>query len=200
MVTTTSLGTSVLQQGTTITSNVTAALGLGGARGEVGVGDAVGLIPIAGGYRVQAQGAGDGFDYPWGLWGSYQYSDFEDEFNATAFDANRHGLYMGADFSPWDNWVFGTMLGYEDIDTDTTFNTGEIETNGLTIAPYMGVQLSESVGVDFDLSAVFALGYSHLDHDQFRTVGGHASPVTPLLSGCSLRATWWRARRLVIGI
>ena len=171
VVTAGAIGASIGQQNTTIVSNVTTALGFFGRGGNIAQ-DTGGLVPIAGGYRVQAQGAGDGFDYPWGLWGSYQYSDFEDEFNATAFDANRHGLYVGADFSPWDNWVFGAMLGYDDIDTDTTFNTGEIETNGLTIAPYMGVQLSESVDVDFDLSAVFALGYSHLDHDQFRTVGG----------------------------
>ena len=130
-----------------------------------------GVTPIAGGYRLQAQSAGDGFDYPWGLWGSYQYSDFEDEFATTAFDANRHAVMVGADFSPWEAWVFGAMLGYESVDNDTIFNGGNIDTDGLTIAPYMGVLLSDSVGVDFDLSAVFVLGYSHLDHDQFRTIG-----------------------------
>ena len=130
-----------------------------------------GIVPIAGGYRLQGQAAGDGFDYPWGLWGSYQYSDFDDDFATSAFDANRHGVYLGADFTPWDNWVFGAMLGFEDVNTNTTFNGGEIDSNGFTIAPYMGVQLSESVDVDFDLSAMFAFGYSRLDHDQFRTIG-----------------------------
>ena len=83
------------------------------------------VVPIAGGLRIQGQGAGEHFDYPWGLWGSYQYSDFEDDFAATAFDANSHTVYLGADFSPWDNWVFGALVSYESVDNDTTFNSGE---------------------------------------------------------------------------
>lgn len=132
-------------------------------------GPKTGVSPLAGGMNFQSRGAGDGIDYPYGVWGAYQHTDFEDNFAATAYDADTDVVIMGADFSPFDNMVFGAALGYENTDADTTFNGGNIETDGITIMPYMGVFLSDSVGVDFDLSADMAIGLSFLDIEQFRT-------------------------------
>ena len=68
------------------------------------------------------QSAGDGFDFPVGVWGSLQYSAFEDDFRATAYDADKFGAYAGMDVSPWDNMVFGVAFGYDRTELDTTFN------------------------------------------------------------------------------
>ena len=50
----------------------------------------------------------------------------------------------------------------------------------MTVAPYMGVLLSDYVGVGFDLSATAAIGYGSLDHDQSRldAVGGRITSET----------------------
>ena len=144
------------------------------AAGESGIS----LTPVAGGVNFQGRSAGDGFEYPYGVWGAYQHNDFEDDFTATAFDADSDIVLVGADFSPWDNMIFGAALGYETTDADTTFNGGNVESDGLTIAPYMGIHLSDDLGVDFDVSADLSFGFSFLDVDQFRTDPATGARVT----------------------
>lgn len=137
--------------------------------GDVGE---LGIAPIAGGAIVDGRSAGDGFDYPWGVWASYQSSRFEDEFAATAFDADSDLVFFGADFTPWENFVAGVAFGYESTDTDTTFNTGEQDLESFTVAPYLGAVIGDQVGVDFDLTVDLSIGFSRVDIDQFRTAAG----------------------------
>lgn len=94
------------------------------------------LIP--GGFRTRVQSAGDGFEYPWGVWVSYSHSRFEDEFAASAFDADSNAVFLGADFSPWDNYYFGVAVGYSTIDIDLTFNGGQSDVDTFSILPYLG--------------------------------------------------------------
>jgi hypothetical protein len=99
----------------------------------------------------------------YGIWGSYSYADFENDFVSTAFDGSRHNFLAGFDFSPWGNTIFGVALGYEMSDIDTRFNRGNEQTDGYTVAPYAGMLLSDNWSVDA------SVGYSRVDYDQFRT-------------------------------
>ncbi|MCG8324996.1 MAG: autotransporter outer membrane beta-barrel domain-containing protein, partial [Thiotrichales bacterium] len=52
-------------------------------------------------------------------------------------------------------------------ETDTSFNNGNLESDGYTVSPYFGVLLSDSWSLDA------SFGFSSIDNDQFRT-----DPVT----------------------
>lgn len=146
-----------------ITGNLNARIG------DVLHGTARGPRKTASGFMWGGQSglnAGDGMT-SYGLWGSYAYSDFENDLSSTAFDGNRHNLLGGFDLSPWEKSVLGVAVGYESSDIDTGFNRGNQDTDGYTIAAYAGYLLNEPWS--FDAS----IGYSNIDSDQFRT-----DPVT----------------------
>ena len=121
--------------------------------------------------NMTGMNAGDNA-YLMGAWASYSYTDFENNFIATAFDGTRHGGLGGVDISPWDSVLLGLAVGYEDNNIDTDFNRGEQETDGFTIAPYFGYVFTDTWSVDF------SFGYSSLDTDQFRTLPGTTTRVT----------------------
>ncbi len=95
-----------------------------------------------------------------GVWVSYGYSDFENDFSSTQFDGRTHTALLGIDFMPTSNTVVGIAFGIENTETDTDFNSGDQKTNGFTVAPYAGVSINEHVSVDV------SLGYSKLDNEQ----------------------------------
>jgi hypothetical protein len=115
--------------------------------------------------------AGDGA-ISYGAWVSYSYSDFDNDLSSTAFDGDRHSVLGGFDFAPWQSMVIGIAVGYEDSDIDTTFNLGELETDGYTIAPYFGYLFTDTWSVNF------SFGYSNVDYDQFRTAPGTTTRIT----------------------
>jgi hypothetical protein len=120
------------------------------------------ITPTANGLAFEGglSGLNAGDDaFPFGAWVSYSYSDL----SSTAYDGNRHTVLGGIDFAPWESTVLGIAVGYEDSDTDTTFNLGELETDGYTIAPYFGYLFTDTWSVNF------SFGYSDLEYDQFRT-------------------------------
>lgn len=126
-------------------------------------------VAVTDGFLLQQQmggSAGDGFDYPWGAWVSYSYSEYEDDFVSTAFDADRYSITGGLDFSPWDNMVAGFSLGYESNNIDTAFNSGAMDVESFTLAPYAGLLVSDQWSADL------SVGFSTVDTDQFRTFGG----------------------------
>ena len=132
----------------------------------------LGVKPIARGMMLEGNAAGDGFDYPFGFWASYQRGDFQDGFTATQFDANSNIVFVGADFSPWDNFLAGVAFGYESVETDTMFNAGQQDSSSYSIIPYIGVLLNNHVDVPFDLTLDMAIGYSAVDIEQFRVTSG----------------------------
>lgn len=109
--------------------------------------------------------AGEGLTSLAGVWFGYSYASFDDEFAATAFDADQHSFLGGVDINPWEPVLLGLAFGYESADYDTTFNAGGQDTDGWTVSPYLAASLSETFSVD----AVF--GYTAVDTDQFRTAG-----------------------------
>jgi hypothetical protein len=142
--------------------------------GDVLRGIASGPRPTASGLMWQEQMGLNAGDRPvnYGIWGSYSYADFENDFVSTALDGNRHNFLAGLDFSPRENVLFGVAFGYEMSDIDTRFNRGNEQTDGYTIAPYAGMLLSDNWSVDV------AVGYSRVDYDQFRTDPGLGTRVT----------------------
>ena len=107
-----------------------------------------------------------------GAWASYSYLDFNNDFAATSFDGQRHGGLAGLDIAPREDLLLGLSVGYEDTDIDTNFNRGNQQTDGFTVAPYLGYLLTDT----WSVSASF--GYSSLNTDQFRIVPGTATRVT----------------------
>jgi autotransporter-like protein len=115
--------------------------------------------------------AGDGSSLPYGVWGSYSYTDYENELSSIAFDGTSHSFLGGIDFGFWDTTILGVAFGYDTGNIDTTFNAGNQETDTYTIAPYFGALLTDSLSVDF------TLGYSKVEYDQFRTLPGTTTRV-----------------------
>jgi hypothetical protein len=108
----------------------------------------------------------------YGVWASYSYSNFENDFVSTLLDGHRHNVLAGADVSPTENTLFGVAFGYEFSDIDTDFNGGNQETDGFTIAPYFGLVLSDTWSVNA------SVGYSNVDSDQYRTDPLTAARIT----------------------
>ncbi len=116
--------------------------------------------------------AGDGSTVPYGVWGNYSYSDYDNDLSSTAFDGTSHSFLGGLDFAFWENTVLGVAFGYDNGDIDTTFNLGHQDTDSYTIAPYFGALLTDTLSIDFNV------GYSRVEYDQFRTLPGTTTRVT----------------------
>ncbi|MCP4007980.1 MAG: autotransporter outer membrane beta-barrel domain-containing protein [Proteobacteria bacterium] len=144
---------------TTIGSRVQSAL-----RGGVGGFSRAGMSYMLSTPSGMSAGDDTTFKNP-GIWGSYAYSDFDNDFSRTKYDGDRNMIFFGADFAPRDNMVLGVAVGYEDTSIDTDFNQGDLDADGWTIAPYFGMILNETWSIDANL------GYSDIDTDQDRSNG-----------------------------
>ena len=142
--------------------------------GDVLRGTAIGPRKTASGFMWGGQSglnAGDSI-MNYGVWGSYSYTDFKNDFASTAFDGRRHNLLAGVDIAPWENAVFGVAAGYERSNIDTNFNKGNQEADGYTLAAYVGYLLTKTWSVDA------SVGYSNIDSDQFRTDPATGARIT----------------------
>ncbi len=120
-----------------------------------------------------AAGGGDG---RLGVWVSGGWSQIEDELNSTAFDGNLYNVLVGGDYQFNDRFLGGVALGYESGDIDTSYNTGNIESDGFTIAPYAGYVLNRYLTLDV------SGGYTFADYDMVRNPAAGA-PVTGSTEG-----------------
>ncbi|NNJ92508.1 MAG: autotransporter outer membrane beta-barrel domain-containing protein [Gammaproteobacteria bacterium] len=94
-----------------------------------------------------------------------------DNNSAVDFDGDRHSIMLGVDYQPRDNMVAGLMLSWETADLDTSFNSGNVQTDGFTIAPYFGMALDDKWSMDA------MVGYGRLDLDQFHRGTGGVGPL-----------------------
>lgn len=115
--------------------------------------------------------AGDGWEVPFGLWLSYSYSDFDDSYALTAYEATRSMVLGGVDFSPWDSVLLGLSVGWEQNDIDTAFNRGKVDTTGITVSPYFAALFGDIYSIDL------SFGYTGLSTDQHRTLPGTTTRV-----------------------
>lgn len=116
--------------------------------------------------------AGDGIPVGFGAWASYSRSEFENDFAALAFDGNRNNFLTGIDYSPLESMVVGVALGYEFSDIDTKVNRGNIETDGYSVIPYVGILINDVLSVDG------SFGYTHVKADQYRTDPASGTIIT----------------------
>ena len=107
--------------------------------------------------------AGDGTQIPYGIWGNYSYTSYENDLSTTAFEGVSHSFLGGIDFALWETAILGIAVGFDNSDIDTTFNGGNQNTDSFTIAPYFGGLLNDTLSVDFNI------GYTNVQYDQFRT-------------------------------
>jgi len=171
---------SILTAPMMLSTQVKAITGDIGARvGDALRGTASGPRKTASGLMWEGQSglnAGDGV-MSYGVWGSYSYSSFKNDFASTAFDGHRHNLLAGVDISPWESTVFGVAVGYDRSDIDTSFNQGSQGTNGETISVYAGHLLNKTWSIDA------SGGYSFVDTKQYRTDPTSSSRVSSAPSG-----------------
>lgn len=121
----------------------------------------------ANGFAASTGVAAGGSEDKLGVWISGTYSDVEDDSPNTKFEGDVYSTMAGIDYKVSDSTLIGLAFGYESTEIDTEYNgsatqDGLLEADGYTIAPYIGLSLSESA------SANLTVGYSKLDYDTVR--------------------------------
>jgi len=101
-----------------------------------------------------------------GIWLSYDYSRFDNNFFRTKYQGDTNSTLVGVDYVFSENMLAGIALGYEKTNIDTDFNLGKAKTTGLTFSPYFGWLINQTWGMDINL------GYSRLNTEQYRTNAG----------------------------
>ena len=117
--------------------------------------------------RVSGLAAGDQ-PAKFGLWVNTGYADWDIDDHKTKSDGNLTTFIIGADYRVAEPVVFGISLAYENSATDTDYNKGWLDQDGITIAPYLGIIFNNY------LAFSATVGYAWLDIDQKREKGsGH---------------------------
>ena len=114
--------------------------------------------------------AGDG-NQKFGVWANLSGSRFLFDKSDSKFDGNLKSGMIGADYRINDQIIAGLALGLEKTEIDTSFNQGNEESNGWTVAPYVAYSF------DKNYSANFSAGYSQLDYDMDRKDGVDSSLI-----------------------
>ncbi len=120
--------------------------------------------------------AGDTLGGATGLWLGYSYNDFDSDFafNGTslAYEADAHQVLGGIDRLFAERFLLGLSLGYSTTEADTVFNGGRQENDGVTVAPYAAILLTDIFSIDA------TGGYTSLDYDQHRISPTDGSTTT----------------------
>jgi outer membrane autotransporter protein len=98
-----------------------------------------------------------------GLWISGSWTDLENDLSSTAYDGDSWLVIAGYDRMLTDRFLFGIAVGYDQADLDTTFNTGTLESDGITISPYAAYLFTDSLSMDLLVS------FSDVGYDTSRT-------------------------------
>ena len=126
------------------------------------------------------------------IWANGAYSNYEDTLSSTSIDGETWNATGGVDYLFLDWLIAGLSLGYEDSNLDTNYNRGHVDTDGVTVSPYVLFLLNRYISVDG------AVGYSNIDIDQDRTLPGTATVVTSSLDAerffgsAGINASFWR--------
>lgn len=151
---------------TLVTGTRSDLAGIGSRIKSVFSGRGTGVLTSSNGLLVTGMAAGNGDALGFGAWAGYSYTDTRNDFVTTAFDSTRHGVLFGIDALHGDNLLVGVALGLDRSEVRTRFNGGEQDITGMTVAPYVGLLLSDWLTLDA------TLGYGDTQTDQFRTAGG----------------------------
>ncbi|MDM8542340.1 autotransporter outer membrane beta-barrel domain-containing protein [Desulfococcaceae bacterium HSG9] len=102
-----------------------------------------------------------------GLWLTPSVSWLDDDNIASQYDGNLYLIMVGADYKVTDRLLLGVSTGYEDTDLDTQFNDGTFQSQGFTIAPYIGFVILDGLTAD----AILAYTFLNNDVERDRTTG-----------------------------
>ena len=107
----------------------------------------------------------DAANRPFGIWvnGAATFVDYDRA--GGAYSGHVLSLGGGADYQIDDGLLAGLALAYERGNIDTTFNTGDLISNGVSIAPYVGWQPLPDLTLDANA------GISLLNYDTARSGG-----------------------------
>ncbi len=106
------------------------------------------------------------------------------------FEGDAQNITAGVDYKVTDNAVVGVAVGYELTDIDTTFNNGTFEGNGITMTPYVGVNLNKT----WSLSAL--VSYGAIEYDTSSTTAGTTGSfdATRLMGSAAVEGNIYRDR------
>ncbi len=106
-----------------------------------------------------------------GAWVQGAYTWIDNNEAGGKFDGGVFNIVAGVDFKPaaLEGSVVGVAVGWEDVEIETAFNVGTFDGSGITVAPYFGYAFTPN------LSADLVLGYSNIDYDNVRTLGGRVT-------------------------
>ena len=138
-------------------------------------GDAKGFKPNESGFLFEGESginAGDLQLGNIGVWLNYNYTAIENDFSRTAFEGDSHNIVGGVDYSPTNDYILGIAFSYESSETDTTFNQGNLESDGITFVPYLGILFNDTWSMDA------SFGYSWLSNDQYRVATGTTTRIS----------------------
>lgn len=107
-----------------------------------------------------------------GVWLMGVYTGLDNDEAGGKFDGNAFNILAGVDYKPTalkGKAVVGIAVAWEDVDIDTTFNTGTFEGSGFTVAPYFGASFGKILAVDG------SIGFSFVDYDTTSNSGATTS-------------------------
>jgi hypothetical protein len=103
---------------------------------------------------------------------NYSKTDFENTFSRTRFEGASDLTMLGYDVGFAGGHVLGLALGSEKTEIDTFFNSGGVETEGVTAMLYYGWLFADNWSLDA------GFGRTELDTEQFRVLPEFLSGTT----------------------
>jgi outer membrane autotransporter protein len=130
-------------------------------------GDGATVAAAEEGFQVASLGNvfGD-VDGTFAVWTNASVTFLENERPSEAFDGETYAPLVGVDYTLRSGWTFGFSLGYEGSDLTTDFNDGGLDSDGITVSPYLGRTLGRHAILDL------GLGYTRLNYDRRRREAG----------------------------
>ncbi len=96
------------------------------------------------------------------LWTNASYSTLENDHAPTAYDGDVTAVSIGGDMRLSDQLMLGLSLGYDVTDMETDANSGNSDTDGFSISPYIAYAITPEHSIDV------MLGYARSRTDQVR--------------------------------
>jgi hypothetical protein len=126
----------------------------------------------------QATGLSAGDEAPkYGLWGVGTYANMQDFQTNTRYEGNLYMFLGGFDYKLTDQFVVGAAAGYENAYLITSFNQGNLATDGYTITPYAAYKFTDTLTLDV------LGGLTFLNYDTKRSdINGHYQAVRNMWS------------------
>jgi len=94
-----------------------------------------------------------------GIWAQGAYTWLDDDNAATKWDGNVYSFLVGADYRIDPSFIVGLSGGYENTSLNTAFNNGNLDADGILVAPYATLILDKYFSIDA------TGGYQWLNYD-----------------------------------